>query len=343
VITLDDLQKIHERDQADSLGAAAGEWRQLTAEVPVIPECKPGTILNVVYAAMGGSAAAGQMAAAWPGLRVPFEVARGYEIPAYVGQQTLFIAASHSGNTEETLEAVGHAAEAGAVIAVLTGGGELAALARERGYPLALLPGTRQPRFAGISNLVVLVTLLEQAGLCDVDHDELTAAAEFMHAETENWLPTVPAAKNPAKQIAQECMGRSVVVYSGPQLAPAAHKWKIAVNESAKQVAWQGTLPEFNHNEFTGWSKQPEQKPYAVIELRSRLEHPRIQKRFELTERLLSGLRPAPVVVEVKGDTLLQQLVWASVLGDFVGVYLALLNGLDPTSLPLVDKLKQAL
>ncbi|HEY4161210.1 MAG TPA: SIS domain-containing protein [Candidatus Saccharimonadales bacterium] len=297
----------------------------------------------MVYAAMGGSAAAGRLAAAWPGLRVPLEMVQGYEIPAYVGPQTLFVTASYSGNTEETLEAVSRAAEAGARIAVLAGGGELVALASERGYPLAILPETRQPRFAAFSNFVALITLLAQAGLCSVDRDELAAAAEFLRAETENWLPTVPAAKNLAKQIARECMGRSAVLYSGPKLAPAVHQWKIAINESAKQVAWQGVLPEFNHNEFTGWSKQPEQKPYAVIELRSRLEHPRIQKRFELTERLLSGLRPAPVIVDAKGDTVLQQLVWASTLGDFVGVYLALLNGLDPTALPLVGKLKRAL
>ena len=292
---------------------------------------------------MGGSAAAGQVVPVWPMVRVPFEVVRGYEIPAYVGARTVFIAASHSGNTEETLEAVGRAAAAGARIAIITGGGQLADIARERGYALVLLPETRQPRFAVFHSLKALVMLLGRAGLSDISESELHGASEFLRAATETWLPTVPTAKNLAKQIAQECMGRSVVIYSGPQLAPAALRWKLAVNESAKQIAWQGTLPEFNHNEFTGWSSQPEQKPYAVIDLRSGLEHPRVRQRFELTERLLSGKRPAPVIVDAGGDTLLQQLVWTMTLGDFVGVYLALLNGVDPTPLPMVDKLKRAL
>ncbi len=340
---LDDLQKIHKRDLSDALGAVAGEWRQMTADIPFVPQYGSGQILNVVYAAMGGSAAAGQMAAIWPDLSVPFEVVRGYKIPAYVGQQTLVIAASYSGNTEETLEAVDHAADAGAQIAVITSGGKLAALARERGYPLAVLPETRHPRFAGFSNLMALTSLLERAGLCSINHSELTAVTDFLHTETENWLPTVATVQNLAKQIAQECMGKSVVLCSGPRLASAAYKWKIAINENAKQVAWQSVLPESDHNELSGWSKQPEQKPYAIIELHSRLEHPRIQKRFELNAQLLSGVRPSPIVVDVKGDTPLQQLLWATVLGDFVGVYLALLSGLDPTPLPLVDKLKRSL
>jgi glucose/mannose-6-phosphate isomerase len=117
----------------------------------------------------------------------------------------------------------------------------------------------------------------------------------------------------------------------------------MTANESAKQVAWWNVLPEFNHNEFAGWSGQPEQKPYAVIELRSGLDHPRIQKRFKITEQLLSGMRPAPIVVQVEGKTIVEQLLWSVVLGDFVGTYLAILSGTNPAPLVIVDKFKQAM
>jgi glucose/mannose-6-phosphate isomerase len=131
-----------------------------------------------------------------------------------------------------------------------------------------------------------------------------------------------------------------VAVYASSLFASAAYRWKMSINESAKQVAWCGTLPEFSHNEFAGWSGQPDQKPYAVIELRSELDHPRIQKRFEVTERLLSGMRPTPMAVALKGRTALQQLLWAVVLGDFVSAYLAILSGTDPAPLAIVEKFK---
>ena len=121
---------------------------------------------------------------------------------------------------------------------------------------------------------------------------------------------------------------------------PAAYKWKISFNENGKHVAWYGIYSEFNHNEFIGWSKQPVDKPYCVIDLRSELEHPRIQKRFVLSERLLSGLRPEPVVVEAKGNNKLEQLLYCVLLGDFVSLYTAIAGEINPEPVDLVEKFK---
>jgi glucose/mannose-6-phosphate isomerase len=150
----------------------------------------------------------------------------------------------------------------------------------------------------------------------------------------------VPTSDNQAKQIAQELIGKSIVVYAGPLLYPAAYKWKISFNENAKHIAWLDQLPEFNHNEFLGWTKQPVDKPYSVIDLRSNLEHPRVQKRFLVTEKLLSGLRPSPIVINAKGDSALNQLLWTIALGDFVSIYLALLNNLNPEPVELIERFK---
>jgi glucose/mannose-6-phosphate isomerase len=115
------------------------------------------------------------------------------------------------------------------------------------------------------------------------------------------------------------------------------------MNENAKNLAWTNQYPEFNHNEFIGWSSHPVEKPYAVVDLRSSFEHPRIQKRFELSDRLLSGRRPAAHVVEAKGETLIEQLLWTINFGDFVTIYLALLNGVNPSPVELVERFKKEL
>ena len=81
-------------------------------------------------------------------------------------------------------------------------------------------------------------------------------------------------------------------------------------------------------------------KPYAVVEIRSNLEHERVQKRFAISERLLSGMRPTPHVIEPQGDTVLKQIIWTSNFADCVSLYLSLLNGLDPSPVGLVEKLK---
>ena len=340
---LDDLKYIHQRDGQDALGIAQKQYQQLTYQfdMPAIS----GQFENIVYAGMGGSALAALLSQTWPGYRVPFEVCRQYRIPAYVSDKTLFIAASYSGNTEETVSALDEAEQKGAKIVVIAGGGKLQETAQQKSHPFVLLPKAEQPRYAVLYNLKALIQILESAGL--VDESDATAqmeqTAEFLQKSVQVWLPTVPQSQNPAKQLAMELAGKSGVVYAGPLMAAAAYKWKISFNENAKNVAWWGQYPEFNHNEFIGWSSHPVDKPYAVVDLRSNLEHPRVQKRFELSDKLLSGRRPAAHVVQAQGETLLEQLLWTTNFGDFVTIYLALLNNVNPAPVELVEKFKKEL
>ncbi|HSX08440.1 MAG TPA: bifunctional phosphoglucose/phosphomannose isomerase [Candidatus Saccharimonadales bacterium] len=342
---LDDLKYIHKTDAVDTLGIAERQAKQLLDEFTFAAEPKFGHVYNVVFAGMGGSALAAEIARVWPGIGEPFEIVRGYDIPKYVDGDTLFIASSYSGNTEETLSALEQAEAAKAQIVVIAAGGKLQEIARAKGYPFMLLPRAEQPRYAVLDSLKATLTIFAKAGLIKAEEvlPQLAEASAFLQTHIANWRADVPTASNPAKQLAHELMGKSVVVYAGPKLWPAAYKWKISCNENAKQIAWTDQLPEFNHNEFIGWSKQPVQKPYAVVDLRSNLEHPRVQKRFEVTARLLSGMRPEPHVVQAEGETLVEQLLWTIAFGDFVTLYLALLNGLNPAPVDLVEAFKKAL
>ncbi len=340
---LDDLKYIHQRDKSDALGIAEKQWQQLLQEFEV-PQIS-GQFENVVYAGMGGSALSARLSMTWPGHNVPFEIVADYNIPNYVSDKTLFVSCSYSGNTEEAISALHEAEKTGATIVVIACGGKLEEIATEKGYVFAKIPPVSQPRFATLYILKALVTILEKAGLVKASGAEkdMHLASDFLKKSVEAWVPTVPTAKNVAKQIAQDVIGSSPVVYAGPLLAPAAYKWKISFNENAKNVAWWGQYPEFNHNEFPGWSSHPVDKPYSVIDLRTSFDHPQIQKRFEISSKLLSGKRPHPITVHAEGETLLEQLLWTVALGDFVSLYTALLNNIDPSPVDLIENLKKQL
>ncbi|HSX33017.1 MAG TPA: bifunctional phosphoglucose/phosphomannose isomerase [Candidatus Saccharimonadales bacterium] len=340
---LDDPQYLKEKDPDGALTIAAQEPDQLRTKFTL--DAQFGEIANVVHAGMGGSALPAQLLRSWPVLPVPFEIVRDYDLPAYVGKHTLCIIDSYSGNTEETISALDQALSKGAQVVVVAHGGQLETLATDKKVPFVKLPEVGQPRFAVYSNLKAVLAVFVAAGLVKADevYPVVDACADFLEREVPAWIPAVPTANNSAKQLAQELLGKSLVVYAGPKLQPAAQKWKICTNENAKQVAWWNQLPEFNHNEFIGWSKQPVDKPYAIIDLRSDLEHPRIQKRFEVSARLLSGMRPEPHIVQAKGSNVFEQLIWTITYGDFVTLYLALLNGINPTPVDLVESFKKAL
>ncbi len=342
---LDDLAYIHQKDQSDALGITGKEATQLREAFVIEGEPHFSAVHSVVHAGMGGSALPALLLNTWPSLPVPFQVVRDYDIPPFVDNTTLFIADSYSGNTEETVSALDEALQRGAQVVVIARGGKLHEIAEAKQLPFIRLPDVEQPRYAALSNFRAVLTVLVAAGVVDGNtvYPELVKAADFVENSLQAWLPTVPTKDNPAKQLAQELIGKSVVVYAGPKMYPAAYKWKISFNENAKQVAWADQLSEFDHNEFIGWSGQPQEKPYAVIDLRSDKEHPRIQKRFIVGARLLSGMRPEPHVVQAVGDTVLEQLLWTVVYGDFVTLYLALLNGVNPAPVDLVEKFKKAL
>lgn len=301
-------------------------------------------ITAVVLAGMGGSALVGEFAHTWPRLGVPFVLCREYELPAFVGPNTLVVCSSYSGSTEETLSVMADAEARGAQIAVIAHGKQLASHAQERGYLFAQLPEALQPRMAVFYGYRALTELLVAAQLIPARSiGELERLVKNLEATTARWTSDVPFAHNQAKQLAEHLVGKTAIIYAGPKLYPVAYKWKINVNENAKNTAWCGMLSEFDHNEFIGWSGLPVEKPFGVVDLFSSLEHPRVQKRFDVADRLLSGLRPRPVRVEVEGDSLLHHMLWATLLGDYVTMYLAMLNGVNPAPVDLVEKFKLAL
>lgn len=340
---LDDLKLINDRDPQDALGIASREWQQLDFQ-PELPDddFKPK---NIVYSGMGGSALAAQLAMTWPGFNLPFEVSKNYELPNYVNENTLVILSSYSGNTEETLASMEDAEDRKAKIYIIGNGGEIIERAKSKNYPFVLVPESNQPRYSVFYQLMCILAVLKALNMVDKEKvkDELSKAKEMLKIEADKLIATVPTENNIAKQLATEVSGKSVVIYSGPKMFPAAYKWKISFNENAKQVAWYNTLPEFNHNEFIGWTEQPVIKPYCVIDLRSSLDNPRIQKRFEITDRLLSGKRPKSNTVNLVGDSHLEQMLYAVMLGDFTSIYAAILTGVNPVAVDLIEKLKEEL
>ena len=344
---LDDTNVVAQRDPHGALAVAAEQWQQAQYEVTINDgDHDQRPLENVIVAGMGGSALAALLVKDWLGdrLTVPFEIVRTYDLPAYTNSKTLVIASSYSGNTEETLSGLQQAVEKSAQIGVIASGGKLVDAAVAQSIANVVLPNSVQPRMAMIYNLRALVALLVHFGVLPASVlDEIASTAQWLKAETAAWLPSVTTDKNSAKQLALLAVGKTPVIYGGPLTASLAYKWKISWNENAKNVAFWNQYPEFNHNEFMGWTSHPVEKPFVVFDLVSHLDHPQIAKRFEISDRLLSGQRPKSIVVKLQGDTLLQQLLRGCILADFVSIYVAILNGVDPVPVPLIEKLKKEL
>lgn len=343
---LDDINQINQKDVHNALGMAGEEPVLLKKALGVnnLPNELP-SFDTIVVAGMGGSALAGDMLRDWLDLPVPFQVVKEYTLPKYVNDRTLVLACSFSGNTEETISAFNDARSKGAHVVIAAGKGKLIDIAKSEQLPYVVMPYDGvTPRMFLPTNLRAFLEILVAYGIVDATViAELETVADNLADIQKSWGTDIPFKENTAKQLAWHCAGKTPVIYAGSRFRSAAYKWKIAINESAKNTAWCDEYSEFNHNEFMGWASHPIEKPFAVFNLRSSFDHARIAKRFEISDRLLSGLRPAAITISLEGETMLEQFIWSNILADYVSAYLGVLNGVDPAPVPLIEKLKAEL
>jgi glucose/mannose-6-phosphate isomerase len=303
-------------------------WRVDSAAIA--PADAPG---GLIVAGMGGSAIGGRLAAGalGPRLRRPVVVSDGYALPGWAGPDTLVLCSSYSGNTEETLAAYDDAVARGAPRLAATTGGALAERARRDGVPVIPLPGGFQPRAAvGYA----LVSALEAAALCGAApslRDEVEAAAALAERETQE-------IDDAAKALARTLHGTIPVIAGAEAMAPVAYRWKCQMNENAGVPAIASALPELGHNEVVGWPAAGELGRFAAVFLADPGAHARNALRLELTAEQVGG-----EIVTARGETPLERVVTSVLLGDLVSIYVAVLRGKDPVSIPPIDALKAEL
>jgi glucose/mannose-6-phosphate isomerase len=299
---------------------------------------------GLIVAGMGGSSIGGALARAVLGDRAsrPIVLARGYALPAWTTPDTAVLCSSYSGNTEETLAVYEAAGALGARRIVATTGGKLADAARAEGVPVIPLPGGFQPRSAVAYSLVVA---LEVAALCGAGerlHAEIDVAAARAERLTAEWGPDGPE-EGLAKELARGLHGTVPQIAGAGLTAPIAYRWKTQINEDAKMPCFSDELPELDHNEIAGWEGASELGRFAAVFLDDSDLHPRIRQRIELTRGLIAGHAAATFRVESVGETATERLVSLVLLGDLVSVYLAVLRGVDPAPVAVLDRLKAVL
>jgi glucose/mannose-6-phosphate isomerase len=299
----------------------------------------------VIVSGMGGSAAGGDLLAAISRdrLSVPVLVCREYSLPAFVGPRSLVVSVSYSGTTEETLSSFQHALEWEAMVVAVTAGGTLGTLARGHGLPLVMLPAGLMPRTALGYLFFPLLGLMNSVGFAPASAAELDEALALLAEMAAHLAPERLADDNEAKRLALGLTGgRIPVVYGGELTASAAYRWNSELEENAKLLAVHGALPEADHNEIVGWGAK-EARRFHVIFLRDLEERPVMARRFAATRALIGRTAGGFTEVWSRGEGRLGRLLSLIYLGDWVSYYLALLRGVDPWPVPIIDRLKRRL
>ncbi len=321
---------------ADVLAGFPSQCRDGLARGERVPVDGFRGFTRVVPLGMGGSGIAGALL----GSILPIEVVpvRDYTLPPWIGSESLAVALSYSGDTEETLAAFDAARSRTKRLLAVTSGGELGRLCARDGIPWIEIPTGYQPRAALGYLLFPLLGLSRRLGLAP-DVGEALAVLDRLASELDPG-----GEENEAQALARALEGRVPLVYGAGPTGPVAYRWKTQLNENAKAPAFWGELPELCHNEVVGYELASRLLPQGtVVFLRARGDHPRVGKRVEILGELLAERGLGWTEVWARGEGSLAQLLSLLYLGDWTSYYLALLHGVDPAPVAIIGELKNRL
>jgi glucose/mannose-6-phosphate isomerase len=265
-------------------------------------------------------------------LRIPFLCINDYELPAWVNENTLIIASSYSGNTEETIAAVKEGLKRGSEIVAITSGGTLEELANQNGWNKFIVPGGEQPRAMLAYSLVQQIYILVRYGL--IEGSILTKLAEipaFLDADEQ-------ATREEGMRIAVAFNGKRPIIYGGNDFEGIVVRWRQQINENAKELVWHHVFPEMTHNELVGWAGGSNNE--APIFLKSSLNHPRTARRWEIAKPILAERTSTILETEAKGDSKLEQDFYLIHLNDWISYFMAEIKQIDAVEVEVISHLK---
>lgn len=303
-------------------------------------------IENIIITGLGGSAIGGDLLRSYLQfeINIPIQVNRNYYIPAYAGKNTLVIASSYSGDTEETLSAYQDAKNKGCKIVCLSAGGKLSIIAENEGYFVVKIPRGYQPRCALAFSFFILLMLFEKLKFIANRDRDITRLIDNM-TEKSGLYSNIENKLNPAFRIAEHLHGKIPIIYSSNDLLDIVNlRWRGQLAENSKTLAFGNYFPELNHNEIVGWQENSDfLRNFALIYLLDREDNPRILKRQKITKQILEHYRGMDIEIESEGTSKLERIFDLVYLGDWISFYLAVLNKTDPSPIEKINILKNKL
>lgn len=350
---LDDLGLINKVDPTDFLGAIERFPEQVEdafARASRTEGLPTGIkVDSIAILGMGGSGISGDACRAilGPEFGLPVVTLKGYELPAWVGPNTLVFAMSYSGNTEETLRTFEEAgAKRGSPVVIVTTGGELAKWGREFHIPIVEIPAGFPPRAAFGYLTIPIPVVLERIGVGPAVGDWISEAVQLLKRRSKEWGRDAAAKTNRSKLLAQRLFGKIPIVYGSEGITEvAAYRWKCQFNECSKVPSWSHTFPELNHNEVVGWKELAvlSSKSIGLVVLRHDGDFEQNSKRIDFTIPLIQNNVALVEQVRAEGESRMARLLDLTYLGDFVSTYLALAQGVDPSTHDVITTLKEKL
>ena len=297
---------------------------------------------GVLCLGMGGSGAGGMFLSTLADYSggIPFVVWRDYNLPSWWGPDWLILATSYSGNTEETIDGVREALESGGTVIGISSGGELEDIIAENQESLFIsVPGGQMPRSAFGHLFGSQISVCWSLGIIEKPNsEEISNMIERLRSSSMDF--DISGGNGLVLSVAESILNKEVGIIAPTIMMPAARRFANQLNENSEVFARPSELPEMNHNEIIAWSSSNADK-HSIIYFSCENIHPRINSRMNWMLENIDNNHSW--IIDCEGHSLLESLLYASHISDWISIALALIKGIDPSDINSIVDLKSHL
>jgi|GEM_PF-2466865 len=305
---------------------------------------------SVLVSGMGGSSNAAKIieSLVQKDCKFPFVLYNDYGLPGWVDSDTLVVANSYSGNTEETLSAVTEAKKRDSKILGISTGGKIGEMIKSGEIKGAVVtPGNTNPTGFPKSGLGVslggLLGSLAKVGAVPFFQEDVMTAVDDLDEVRNDWLPENNN-DNFAKVTAEFFGGSIPVLFGGRPFLGSLNAGRNVICEVGRTFGLFFDFPEVNHVLVEATMKPEFAKDkIKYLFLESKFNHERVKLRYEVTQELFKKQGLSFLTYELRGKSELSQALEIPHLSAWVGYYLSMLNGDDPGPEPWIIQLKESL
>ncbi|MBW3000640.1 bifunctional phosphoglucose/phosphomannose isomerase [Candidatus Woesearchaeota archaeon] len=293
---------------------------------------------SVIVAGMGGSSIAGLLLQSYlTNEKLRLDVVQDYSLPMWADTNTLVMACSFSGNTEETITVFKEARRRGCGVIAISKGGKLEEYTKVSRTPIVILPPTPpryQPRTGMTTQFFAMLRILERLRLVE-------SRAKEVFRLKDDLKPQLQILERNAMALSEKLIYKTPIIYTSKRFEAVGYRWKCQFNENSKIMAFNNVFSEMNHNELEGF-ENPRGNYHSII-LRFDEDHRRIQRRMSLVKEIMLKKGISDTEIGIRGPSLLSKMFSAIILGDLTSYHLALRLKAEPSLVYLIEDFKKRL
>lgn len=336
-----DLQKIaDELDSQDMIGFTRNFIDDFETSISrVIDIDSDHDWAGVLCLGMGGSGAGGMFLSTLADNSggLPFVVWRDYGLPSWWGPEWLVIATSYSGNTEETINGVREVLDSGGTVIGISSGGEMKdILSNSDGSLFVSVPGGQMPRSAFGHLFGTQLSVCWSLGIMEKPSGkEINDMIQRLRSSSIEF--DISGGNGLVVTMAESMLDNQIGIIAPTMLISAARRFANQLNENSDVFARPSELPEMNHNEIVAWASTNDSQ-HSIIYFSCEGIHPRVSSRMNWMLENIENHNSW--IIDCEGESLLERLLYASHISDWISIALALLRGVDPSQMASIDELK---